>query len=201
MSFALQSTCLLWFSLCPQFAQSKTADGCQLPASDRHAHCKNILLHQRGAGAVSQFPDRDPENYIQPGDVWQPAGQHCSPSVCVCVCYLSIHLDMQRLHILLCGFIKGIHACIYIHMKTVLIHVGSHFLPWLQKSICAVHKQVLLFPPRVKPSADGGHWSEMSHLSYVVWAPLCWLHGYDFTVCACVCTHGYIYIHRCVYSC
>lgn len=59
----------LFFSLCSQFAQSKTTDGYQLPASDRHAHCKNLLLHQRGAGSISQLPDRDPENYVQPGDV------------------------------------------------------------------------------------------------------------------------------------
>ena len=97
------STCLTHlFYLWPwsQFAQSETADGYKLPASDRHAHCKNLLLHQRGAGAVSQLPDGDPEDYIQPRDVWQPAGRHCSRGcVWVHAVYLPItdHLCMSYL--------------------------------------------------------------------------------------------------------
>lgn len=71
-------TCLFFLSFCSQFAKSKTADGYKLPASHRHAHSTNLLLHQRGAGTIPQLPDRGPEDYVQPGDVWQPAGQHCS---------------------------------------------------------------------------------------------------------------------------
>lgn len=60
----------------PQFAQFTTSDGRQLPASDWHAHCKNLLFYQWGAGPVPQLPHGDPENYLHPGDVWQPAGRH-----------------------------------------------------------------------------------------------------------------------------
>lgn len=57
------------FILLSQFAQSQTSDGRQLPSSDRHAHREDLLLHQWGAGSLSQLPHRDPEDHVQPGDV------------------------------------------------------------------------------------------------------------------------------------
>lgn len=52
-----------------QFAEFKTADGHKLPAADRHAHSKNLLLHQWGSGIIPQLPNRNSENHVQPGDV------------------------------------------------------------------------------------------------------------------------------------
>lgn len=52
-----------------QFAEFKTADGHKLPAADRHAHSKNLLLHQWGSGFVPQLSNRGSENHLQPGDV------------------------------------------------------------------------------------------------------------------------------------
>ncbi|KAK7940011.1 hypothetical protein WMY93_003337 [Mugilogobius chulae] len=38
------------------FAQPQAADGCQLLTSDRHAHCQNVLLHQRGQALYLSSP-------------------------------------------------------------------------------------------------------------------------------------------------
>lgn len=119
--------CLICLSILSltQFAQSETSDGYKLPASDGHAHRKNLLLHKRGAGPIPQLPDRDPENYLQPGNVRQPAGAF------VCACSTFLCPSYQNLSDGPCGFnIKVIHACkIY---KLSWLTVGLyHLIFWL----------------------------------------------------------------------
>lgn len=124
--------CLICLSILSlmQFAQSETSDGYKLPASDGHAHRKNLLLHQRGAGPIPQLPDRDPENYLQPGNVWQPAG------VFVRACVTFLCPSYQNLSDpTLWFYIKVFHACKEYKLRLSLAWLTVslyHLIFWLR---------------------------------------------------------------------
>lgn len=82
--FTMFNFLFLFFFL--QFTKFKAPDRHQLPATDRHANSQDVLLLQPRSSPVPHVSDWDPEDYLQPGNLWQPAGQisvTATANVCV----------------------------------------------------------------------------------------------------------------------